>query len=277
MTLVGVRHDDGSTWVGSRAEDAVALLADVRDFWSDPWAATERDPVVTVAVDSVTLVPPALPDARVFCVGLNYRDHVAEGSHRDDDLPDVPTVFGRWTSSLCVDGDTLPIPPDEDGLDWEGEVLAWVGRTPVDDGSDAAAAAVFGWSAFDDVTARGAQKQTTQWTLGKNGLRTGPVGPIVPASQAGDLRDGMRVTTRVNGTVMQQGSTADMIFDVGTILTHIARTVPLRPGDLVATGTPSGVGYARTPPVLLQPGDEVVVEVEGLGTIRNRAVAWSDR
>lgn len=273
MALVGVRTDDGAVWVGRQCDGEVTLLAEVRRFWADPWTVPREAGEQTVPVDTIRLVPPVLPEARVFCVGLNYRDHVAEGSHRDDDLPDVPTVFGRWTSSLCVDGDTLPIPPDEDGLDWEGEVLAWIGRAPSDDPLDA----VVGWSAFDDVTARRVQKRTTQWTLGKNGLRTGPVGPLVPRHEVADLRDGLRVTTRVNGEVMQQSSTSDLIFDVGTIVAHIARSVPLRPGDMIATGTPSGVGYARTPPALLQPGDEVAVEVESVGTVRNTAVAWADR
>jgi 2-keto-4-pentenoate hydratase/2-oxohepta-3-ene-1,7-dioic acid hydratase in catechol pathway len=219
------------------------------------------------------LVPPVPPDARVLCVGLNYLDHVAEGSHRDQPLPDHPTVFARWTRSLAVDGAEVALPPDGEGLDWEGEVVAWVGRPLAAAGPDEALAAVVGYSTFNDLTARRAQRRTSQWTLGKNVEGSGPLGPMVPAAEVGDLRDGLRLRTRVNGETVQDASTSRMIFPVGTALAHISRSVTLRPGDLLATGTPAGVGSARTPPWLLQPGDTVEVEVERLGTLRTTIVA----
>ena len=126
------------------------------------------------------------------------------------------------------------------------------------------------WSAtrpFNDLSARRAQKLTSQWILGKNADRSGPLGPIVPAAEVGDLRDGLQVRTRVNGTVVQDGRTDEMVYTVGDTLALISRTFTVRPGDLLATGTPSGVGYSRTPPWLLQPGDVVEVEIERLGTL----------
>jgi 2-keto-4-pentenoate hydratase/2-oxohepta-3-ene-1,7-dioic acid hydratase in catechol pathway len=187
-------------------------------------------------------------------------------------MPPYPTLFARWTRSLTVDGAAVPVPANEDGLDWEGEVVAWVGAPLADATPREALAAVAGYSAFNDLTARKAQKLSSQWILGKNGDNSGPLGPLVPAREVGDLRDGLRVRTRVNGEVVQDGRTDEMVYTVGDTLSLISHTFTLRPGDLLATGTPDGVGYARTPPWLLQPGDTVEVEVERLGTLRNPIV-----
>ena len=192
-------------------------------------------------------------------------------------MPEYPTLFARWTASLTVGGVGVPVPPDEDGLDWEGEVMAYVGRTLVDATPDEALDAVIGYSTFNDLTARRAQKLTSQWILGKNADRSGPLGPIVPAGEVGDLRDGLGVQTRVNGSVVQDGRTDEMVYTVGDTLALISRTFTLRPGDLLATGTPSGVGYSRTPPWLLQPGDVVEVEVDRLGVLSTPIVGGSAR
>ncbi|MDJ0394840.1 fumarylacetoacetate hydrolase family protein [Rhodococcus sp. G-MC3] len=120
----------------------------------------------------------------------------------------------------------------------------------------------------NDITARRAQKLTSQWILGKNADRSGPVGPLVPSAEVGDLREGLRITTRVNGEVAQDARTDEMVYTVGDTLALISRTFTVRPGDLLATGTPSGVGYSRTPPWLLGPGDVVEVEVDRLGILR---------
>lgn len=213
----------------------------------------------------------------MLCVGLNYIEHAAEGSYRDQELPEHPTLFARWTRSLTVGGADIPVPSTEDGLDWEGEIVAWVGRTLVDADPGEALAAVVGYSTFNDVTARRAQKLTSQWTLGKNADGSGPLGPMVPTAEVGDLRDGLRVRTRVNGVTVQDGSTSDMVHHVGETLAHVSRTLTLHPGDLLATGTPAGVGYARTPPWLLRPGDVVEVEVERLGVLRNTVVGNEHR
>jgi 2-keto-4-pentenoate hydratase/2-oxohepta-3-ene-1,7-dioic acid hydratase in catechol pathway len=275
MRIVGIRRDGGPVEVAALSEDGrqVTVLAGLEEFWADAAAQLSRTPDgEPVPADGVEFVPPVLPGARVVCIGLNYLKHVAEGSFAGQDLPEHPTLFARWTQSLTVDGAPVPIPADEDGLDWEGEVVAYVGSTLVDATPDEALAAVVGYSTFNDLTSRRAQKLTSQWILGKNGDNSGPLGPLVPAAEVGDLREGLRVQTRVNGETVQDGSTDEMVYTVGDTLSLISRTFTLRPGDLLATGTPSGVGYARTPPWLLQPGDVVEVEVDRLGVLRNTVV-----
>ena len=276
MRIVGFRQSDlTAVRVGSLSDDGtkVTVIAPLAEFWADASGHLTREPAgPTLDVAAVERVPPVLPDARVICIGLNYLKHVAEGSLRDQPLPEFPTLFARWTRSLTVDGAQVPVPANEDGLDWEGEIVAYVGASLVDATPDEALAAVVGYSTFNDLTSRRAQKLTTQWILGKNGDNSGPLGPLVPAAEVGDLRDGLQVQTRVNGATMQSGSTDEMVYTVGDTLSLISHTFTLQPGDLLATGTPSGVGYARTPPVLLQPGDVVEVEVERLGVLRNTVV-----
>jgi 2-keto-4-pentenoate hydratase/2-oxohepta-3-ene-1,7-dioic acid hydratase in catechol pathway len=275
MRIVGIRRDGGPVEVASLSGDgaAVTVLAGLEEFWADAagFLAGEPDGETLPAAD-VEFVPPVLPGARVVCIGLNYLKHVAEGTFAGEGVPPHPTLFARWTASLTVDGAEVPVPANEDGIDWEGEVMAYVGSTLVDATPDEALAAVVGYSTFNDLTSRKAQKLTSQWILGKNGDNSGPLGPLVPAGEVGDLRDGLRVQTRVNGEVVQNGSTDEMVYTVGDTLSLISQTFTLRPGDLLATGTPSGVGYARTPPWLLQPGDVVEVEVERLGVLRNPVV-----
>lgn len=280
--VVGVRSDAG-VFVGALVDNdtAVAVYCSLEDFWNDPrgWLkmATGDQLTTTIPVEDLELVPPVLPGARVLCIGLNYLKHVAEGSYAGDGVPPFPTLFARWPASLSVDGAPVPVPANEPGIDWEGEVVAYVGETLVDATPEEALAAVVGYSTFNDITARVAQKLTSQWILGKNGDGSGPLGPMVPAEEVGDLRDGLTVETRVNGDVVQHGSTDEMVYTVGDTLSLISKTLTLRSGDLLATGTPSGVGYSRVPPVLLQPGDVVEVEVTGLGVLRNPVVSNDHR
>ena len=280
MRIVGIRRG-GNVDVAALSDDGaqqLTVVAGLDDFWADPALHLSRDPAgESLATAGVELVPPVLPGARVICIGLNYLKHIAEGSFASEGVPPYPTLFARWSQSLTVGGAEVPIPSNEDGLDWEGEVMAYVGSTLVDATPAEALAAVVGYSTFNDLTSRRAQKLTSQWILGKNGDASGPLGPLVPAAEVGDLRDGLLVQTRVNGEVVQSGRTDEMVYTVGDTLSLISHTFTLRAGDLLATGTPSGVGYSRNPPWLLQPGDEVEVEVERLGVLTNRVVDSSVR
>ena len=275
MRIVGIRREAGPVEVAALADDGeqVTVVAGLEEFWADAAGFLSGEPDgATLPASAVEFVPPVLPGARVICIGLNYLKHVAEGTFRDQELPPYPTLFARWTQSLAVDGAEVPVPSNEDGLDWEGEIVAYVGAPLADATPDEALAAVVGYSTFNDLTSRKAQKLTSQWILGKNGDNSGPLGPLVPAAEVGDLREGLRVQTRVNGETVQDGRTDEMVYPVGDTLSLISHTFTLRPGDLLATGTPSGVGYARTPPWLLQPGDVVEVEVDRLGILRNTVV-----
>jgi 2-keto-4-pentenoate hydratase/2-oxohepta-3-ene-1,7-dioic acid hydratase in catechol pathway len=276
MPIVGVRDSSGGISVAQVSDDGSALtvLTDLETFWTAPhdWIAREACGE-TMAADGADVVPPLRPDAQFFCVGLNYRDHAAEGSYGGQALPEVPSISARFGRSVSVDGADVPVPRGEDGLDWEGEVVAWVGLPLVDATEAEALSAVVGYSVFNDITARRAQKTTSQWLLGKNADKSGALGPLVPAAEVGDVQQGLRLRTSVNGEIMQDASTRDMIHSVEAILAHISQTITLLPGDLVATGTPSGVGYARKPPRLLVPGDRVEVEIERLGKVSSAIVS----
>ena len=270
MKLVGYRTAESGGIGRLDGESKLVPLGSAEQFWADPAQAVLGSPENVLDVDELILVPPVPPAARVLCVGLNYPKHVDEGTFQ---RPTHPTVFGRWTRSLTVSGTPAPVPAGEQGLDWEGELVAVVGRTLKSVSAVDALGGVFGYAAFNDLTARRTQHRTTQWTVGKNADQSGPMSAIVTAEEVGDPADGLHIITRVNGEVMQDGSTADMIFSVGEILAYLSETMTLHPGDLVATGTPNGVGYARRPPRLLHPGDEVAVEIERIGSVHTPIVA----
>ena len=155
MRIVGLKQDDGTVLVGALSSNGaeVVVFADVEDFWASPHAMVAAGPTgPTFQVEQVELVPPVVKSARVLCVGLNYPAHVNEGTYRDTQLPEIPTLFARWPASLSVDGSEIPVPSNEEGLDWEGEVVAWIGTPLVDATAEEALAAVVGehdrdWSA----------------------------------------------------------------------------------------------------------------------------------
>jgi 2,4-diketo-3-deoxy-L-fuconate hydrolase len=269
MKLVGYRTAEGGGIGRLDGESKLVPLGSMEQFWVDPARAISRSAEKGLDLAELSLVPPVPAAARVLCVGLNYPAHVAEGTFQ---RPTHPSVFGRWTRSLTVSGTPAPVPSGEQGLDWEGELVAVVGQTLKNVSALEALQAVFGYAAFNDLTARQTQHRTTQWTVGKNADQSGPMSEIVTADEVGDPRDGLRIITCVNGEIMQDGNTADMIFSVGDILAYLSETMTLYPGDLVVTGTPNGVGYTRRPPRLLQPGDEVTVEIERVGSIRTPIV-----
>ena len=276
MKLVGIRTGR-TVEVAVQLGDRVTPVAEVGEFYADLPRWLDTAGKVTegqLPVADVELVPPVPPSARVICIGLNYRAHAAEGKFT---LPEHPTIFGRWVASLTAGGTPAPVPANEPGLDWEGEVAAVVGRRLTDVDEAVAADGVLGYAAFLDLTARTAQKLTAQWTLGKNADRSGPMGPIVTADEAGDPADGWQLRTRVNGETVQDGNTRDMIFGIGDLLSRISRTLTLEPGDVIATGTPEGVGYVRTPPWFLTPGDVVEVDIDHLGAVRTPIVGPAER
>ncbi|MCL5947918.1 MAG: fumarylacetoacetate hydrolase family protein [Actinobacteria bacterium] len=223
----------------------------------------------TLELESLTLAPPVPTTSRVLCIGLNYARHAAESGK---ELPSKPTIFARFPSTLTGAGSEVPIPPGDERLDWEGELAVVIGATLKNVGPQEANAAILGYTCLNDLSARGYQHATTQWTLGKNADRTAPAGPVlVTPDELGDPYN-LNLETRVNGITMQSGNTSDMIFRAPDILAYISGSMTLLPGDVLSTGTPEGVGADRTPPIYLSDGDLVEVEIEGIGALPTRIV-----
>ena len=273
MKFVGVRHS-GGTMVARQEGEQLAIVAPVAEFYSnlEHWLAVAEQAKFDLPLASVELAPAVWPGARVLCVGLNYRAHAAEGGNP---IPDYPSIFGRWTRSLVTDGDTVPALDEK--LDWEGELGVVIGSEVADVDEAAGLAAVFGFAPFNDISARTFQRHTQQWTPGKNMDRSGAIGAIVTADEVGDPALGLKLQTRLNGELMQNASTDDMIFPVGKIVSYLSQIMTLYPGDVIATGTPSGVGYARNPPILMKPGDAVEVSIDRIGSVRSLIVDRSRR
>ena len=213
---------------------------------------------------------PATPDApRVLCLGVNYADHAAEGGR---EVPTWPESFVRGTGSLLGPYDDLVAPALSQRLDYEAEVAVVIGRGGRYIREEDAYDAILGYAAMNDGSAREWQRRATQWTPGKNFEGTMPIGPEVVTVDEVDITD-VAIRSVLNGEVMQDARTSMMIVSVARAVEFFSGFTTLRPGDVIATGTPGGVGFARTPPVWLTPGDVIEVEVEGVGTIANTVVA----
>ncbi len=220
---------------------------------------------------AVTVLPPLAAPGKIICIGLNYADHSAESGFA---VPSYPTVFGRFASGLIGHDAPMVVPRQSPQLDYEGELVAVIGHGGRDIPANRALEHVAGYSIFNDGSVRDYQFKSPQWTVGKNFDDTGAFGPFyVPASALPPGARGLRLQTRVNGEVVQDASTDDMIFDVATLIATLSEVMALKTGDLIVTGTPAGVGMARKPPLFLKAGDVCEVEVEGIGILRNPVVA----
>jgi 2-keto-4-pentenoate hydratase/2-oxohepta-3-ene-1,7-dioic acid hydratase in catechol pathway len=221
--------------------------------------------------DGVTLGLPVPQPGKIICIGLNYREHAKEGGNP---IPDYPAVFLRATTSLVPHGAPLIVPAVSDKLDYEAELAVVIGARAHRIAQRDALSCVFGYSCFNDGSVRDYQRKSTQWTMGKNFDGTGGFGPhVVSADELPPGATGLGIRTRLNGTVMQDGTTSDMIFSIAELVAISSEVMTLEPGDVIITGTPSGVGYARKPPVFLKPGDTCDIEIDGIGTLRNGVAA----
>lgn len=275
MRLIGYLVD-GVRHIGGVNEDKVTTLGTVAEFYrrSSELLAQPVGPVLDVA--DLDLAPFVPETARIFCVGTNYHSHLDEAEKFAGwKAAPLPLIFGRWASTLVLDGDAIPVPPNEDGLDWEVELAAVIGSETWQATEDDALGVVLGYTAFNDVSARNKQRDTTQMTLGKNADRSGPIGPHLVTADSLDPKN-LRLQTRLNGEVMQDGNTGLMINGIEAIIAYLTDTVTLLPGDIIATGTPGGVGIGMTPPRLAVPGDILEIEVEDIGTVRSPIVNRSD-
>jgi 2-keto-4-pentenoate hydratase/2-oxohepta-3-ene-1,7-dioic acid hydratase in catechol pathway len=206
---------------------------------------------------------------KIVCVGLNYRDHAAEGGQ---DLPKAPLLFAKWPNTLVGHGDPVVIPPEVTQVDYEAELGVVIGRRASRVSVDDALEFVRGYVVANDVSGRDIQFSDGQWVRGKSLDTFLPVGDLVPASDVADPQ-ALPIRAILNGTTMQDSNTSNQIFGVAEVISFVSQAITLEPGDLIITGTPAGVGAFRKPPVWLQPGDEITIEIDGLGSITNPVVA----
>jgi 2-keto-4-pentenoate hydratase/2-oxohepta-3-ene-1,7-dioic acid hydratase in catechol pathway len=274
-------EDGGRAATGVRIGDAVVPVSALQGFPEDPTAilaggAELRERLASAAAASPArrplaglrrLMPVARP-GKVVCIGLNYALHAKEGNNP---IPDYPAVFLRVQSSLVGPDAPMLRPGCSTKFDYEAELAVVIGRTARCVTEDKALAHVGAYSLFNDGSIRDYQRKSSQWTMGKNFDATGAFGPeLVTPDELPPGAAPLRITSRVNGETVQDSTTGDMIFPVARCISILSEVMTLEPGDVIATGTPSGVGYARKPePLFLAPGMTVEIEVEGVGVLRN--------
>lgn len=276
------RRDPRDRMMGVVIGDKVAPLTDIDMFYDDLPGWMQRASGLTqgeIPLADLPLAPPVPRDAKIVCAAINYVKHGAEANLP---TPTFPNLFARWASELVVDGADIPVPAAEpDGLDWEVELAAIVGATIIDADEKAAAAGVFGYTVANDVSGRASQLQsvtlsTGQWALGKNVDKSCPIGSFIATADAISVAN-LKLETIVDGQVMQSGTTADMVFSVPALIAFTSRHVTLRPGDIILTGTPDGVGIGRNPRIYMKPGASLTTRIEGLGSITNKIVDSTHR
>jgi 2-keto-4-pentenoate hydratase/2-oxohepta-3-ene-1,7-dioic acid hydratase in catechol pathway len=260
---------------GPQVHDLSALHADLRDgqAWlalspparADLQARALRTPGLPLA--DLTLLTPLAHPGKIICLGLNYADHAAEGGHQ---APEYPAFFLRGATSLLAPGAPLIRPRCSDKLDYEAELAVLIGTPARHRTLDDALACVGGYSLFNDGTLRDYQRKASQWTIGKNFDRTGPFGPwVVSPDELPPGASGLRIQSRLNGQVMQDSNTRLMITSVARAIVLLSECLTLEVGDVIAMGTPAGVGYARTPPVFMKAGDRIEIDIEQIGVLAN--------
>jgi 2-keto-4-pentenoate hydratase/2-oxohepta-3-ene-1,7-dioic acid hydratase in catechol pathway len=221
-------------------------------------------------LDTVRLLPPVPRPPKIICVARNYAEHAAEVGF---ELPTIPILFARFPVTLVAPGDPIVRPTVSEQLDWEGELAVIIGRGGRHITRDDALQHVAGYAIFNDVTVRDFQFRVAQYTAGKNFSASGPFGPWLTLTDEVPDPQALEIVTEVNGVEKQRANTADMIFDVATLIEHISEFVELEPGDVIPTGSPAGVGFKRDPPEFLRPGDICRIEISGLGALENPVVA----
>jgi acylpyruvate hydrolase len=272
MRFATIRTADGSTAARLDGDTLIPLAAaDVGELLAagDPGAAGDRPGASPVPASAASFAPVVPRPSKVICVGLNYRAHILETGR---ELPEYPTLFAKFAETLLGARDDLRLPALSDRIDWEAELAVIIGRPVYRASRDEAAAAIAGYTVSNDVSVRDWQRRTVQWLQGKAFQHTTPVGPyLVTGDEVGDAAD-LEIRCEVDGVVMQQSRTSDLLFSPADIAAYASQVITLQPGDLLLTGTPGGVGNARKPPVYLQPGQTMRSVIEGLGECVNRCV-----
>ncbi len=220
-----------------------------------------------IKMSEVSLLPCIPEPKKIICLGVNYVDHAKEGGNT---IVDYPVIFLRCPTSLLAHGAPMHVPRVSDKLDFEAELAVVIGKTTRFVSKEDALASVFGYACFNDGSVRDYQRKTSQWTIGKNFEGTGGFGPdLVTADELPVGCKGLRIQSRLNGQIMQDANTDDMVFDVATTISLMSECMTLLPGDVLVMGTPAGVGYARTPPVFMKAGDTIEIDIERVGVLSN--------
>lgn len=246
-------------------DSLLAQGADLVDTGKKLLAAPE------VALDAVAMLPPVARPSKILCAGLNYADHAKEIGLA---APSFPTIFCRFPSTLVGHGQPILKPAQSDQLDYEAELAVVIGKRGHAIPETEALDHVAGYSVFNDVSVRDYQFLTSQWTPGKNFDGTGPFGPwLVTPEELPKGGKGLAISTRLNGETVQNSNTSNMMFDAAVLVSLLSDIMTLEPGDVIITGTPSGVGTSRKPPLFMREGDVVEVSIESIGTLSNPVAA----
>lgn len=265
--LSGDEIVDIQTAMPGAPTDMRALIAadtDVQDKVAKAVGESKGD---HIPLADAHLLPPVTDPGKIICLGLNYADHAKEGGH---EIPEYPALFMRTKSSLIGPNDPMILPNCSEQLDWEAELVIVIGKRCRHVPKSDAAEVIYGYTVFNDGSIREYQRKSAQWTAGKNFDGTGALGPcIVTADELPERASGLSIQTRLNGTIMQNSNTEQMIFDAFRTVEILSEIMTLEPGDLIAMGTPSGVGHARRPQVWMKDGDRVEVEIENIGMLSN--------
>jgi len=261
--LIGIR--------GAGFEDVVSVIAGGADaldrverWLYSPPSGERFDP------EKTRLLAPIPKPPKLICIGLNYRDHAAESKAA---IPEVPTVFSKFNTAITGHRHPVVLPKNSVKPDYEAEFAVVIGKrgrhVPAEEWRDY----VFGYTILNDVSARDFQMATTQWTIGKTFDTFAPMGPAVVTADEIEDPHNLRITFKLNGELLQDSNTRNLIFNLPKLIAHLSSVFTLEPGDIISTGTPAGVGFARKPPRWLKPGDEMRTAVEGLGELVNPVVA----
>lgn len=270
MRLATARIDGGTRAVRVEDDAFVDLGApDVGALLADPdWRRRAAEGTAMFPSEGLSLAPVVSRPGKIVCVGLNYRQHILEMGR---ELPECPTLFAKYAEALVGPTDDILLPPESDNLDWEAELVVVVGSVVRHAGEAEAADAIAGFTVMNDVTVRDWQYRTTQWLQGKTFEATTPLGPhlVTPDELPGGVAPDLEIGAAVNGDMVQRASTSDLVFGPIALVRYLSTILTLRPGDVIATGTPGGVGHARTPPRYLAAGDVLSTSVQGIGELRN--------
>lgn len=265
--------------VGEQAYDLTAADPSVQNdlmalIHRSDLASLDAQPGEAIAVSSITPALPVKQPGKIICLGLNYVDHIKEGGY---DIPEYPALFMRGMNSMIPAGAPMILPNCSEQLDYEVELMVIIGKGGKHISEANALEHVFGYSVFNDGSVRNYQRKTHQWTPGKNFDATGPVGPfVVTPDELPPGASGLKIESRVGDEILQSANTSEMLWPVDRTIATISEYATLEPGDMLAMGTPPGVGHARKPPRWLRAGEVVEVEVEGIGICANPIVAESN-